>query len=183
MANAGEIAELAERQKTAFIGLQLAIPYLLHPQAPLIDFLDRELGLPPETPVEIKREDGSVHSDEEIGVLVQRFVELPGGGLGGELAYLVAMHGAITLGDELIQAGQPDPSNPLLQFGRHLRNACAHGNRWHFRSGEPRHRAELRGRRLVASLHGTKAMYGWLGPGDYLDYLDDLIAELRGHAT
>lgn len=183
MANATEIVELAKGQKVAFVGLQLSIPFLLHPRAPLLEFLENELGLSEDAPVEVKRQDGSVHSDEPIGVTVRRFVDLPGGGLGGELAYLVAIHGSIKLGDELIQAGLLSTGNPLMQFARHLRNACAHGNRWHFRNGEPRHRAELRGRQLDPSLHGSKAMYGWIGPGDYLDYLDDIIVELEAHSA
>src|SRR4051812_43717468 len=44
--------------------------------------------------------------------------------------------------------------------------------------GEPRKRAALRGRELTVDLHGTKAVYGWLGPGDYLDFLDDIAAEM-----
>ncbi len=92
---------------------------------------------------------------------------------------LAAMQGATRLGDDLGQAGLDDRGEPLLQFARHLRNACAHGNRWHFRPGEPKHPAALRGRQLDTSLHGSNALFDWVGPGDYLDFLEDLATFLR----
>jgi hypothetical protein len=179
VSTASEIADLAENLKTAFVGLQLSFPVLMHPRAPLLEFWEAEWGMPEGAPVEIRRQDGTQHSDESIGAILRRIPALPGGGLEEDLLPLVAMHGTTKLGDQLVQAGLTSTKEPLLQFARHLRNACAHGNRWHFRGEEPRCAARLRGRQLDASLHGSKAMYGWLGPGDYLDFLDDLAALLR----
>lgn len=179
MTDRADIANLAENLKTTFIGFQLAVPIMVHPEVPLIQF-HRSMGIPPDSPAIIKRNDGTVHSDESIGSILNRMAGLPGAGLEGELLAVIGIHGAVRLGDELLNACLIRPEEPLLEFARHLRNACAHGNRWHFRNGEPKHPAQLRDRELDLSLHGTKAMYGWLGPGDYLDYLDDLTAYLRG---
>ncbi|HET8863514.1 MAG TPA: hypothetical protein VFM94_09725 [Solirubrobacterales bacterium] len=144
-----------------------------------MDFYETVAEMPAEAPVEIRRQDGTVRSDESIGEILRRIPTMPGAGLREDLLPLTAIYGATILGDRLQNAQLTKVGQPLLQFARHLRNACAHGNRWHFRGGEPKHKAELRGRRLDASLDGSKAMYGWLGPGDYLDFLEDLAAFLR----
>lgn len=179
MSAASDIADQAEDLKTAFVGLQLSVPMLMHPQVPLLDFYETVAEMPAEAPVEIRRQDGTVRSDESIGEILRRIPTMPGAGLREDLLPLTAIYGATILGDRLQNAQLTKVGQPLLQFARHLRNACAHGNRWHFRGGEPKHKAELRGRRLDASLDGSKAMYGWLGPGDYLDFLEDLAAFLR----
>lgn len=178
---ASDIADQAESLKTAFVGLQLSVPMLMHPQAPLLDFYATVAEMPAEAPVQIRRQDNTVHSDESIGEILRRIPTMPGAGLQKDLLPLTAIYGAMILGDRLQQAQLMRADEPLLQFARHLRNACARGNRWHFRGGEPKHKAELelRGRRLDASLHGSKALYDWLGPGDYLDFLDDLATLLR----
>jgi hypothetical protein len=137
-------------------------------------------GLPPDAPIEVYRSDGTMHSSQTTREALRRVSELRGGGLREDLLAFVAMHGATRIGDDLQQAGLlRGDTSPLLEFARHLRNACAHGNRWHFRREEPRRPAALRERALERELHGTKAIYGWLAPGDYLDFLDDLAAELR----
>ena len=78
------------------------------------------------------------------------------------------------------EAGRARQGRPTARVCSHLRNACAHGNRWHFKGTEPSRPASLRRRTLDASLHGSQAIPDWLGPGDYLDYLDDLAGLLRG---
>lgn len=164
--------------KTAFVGVNLALVALLHPSLPLVRFF-REMQGSPDSVLEIMRNDGTAHSSEPLEAALRRAASLPGAGLRGDVLIFAAMHGTIRLWDELDNAGFRDSSKPLLEFGRHLRNACAHGNRWSFRGREPRYLAEFRGRRLYASLHGQTAFFDWLGPGDYLDYLDDLAQLLR----
>jgi len=173
-----EIATRAEELKIAFLGVSLAMPALLDPRTPLLDIYCRLYGKRPDSPVEIGRLDGSFHSADPIGAVLARVAALQHGGRKDVLTF-AGMHGATRIGDSLLRADLVRNGEPLLQFARHLRNACAHGNLWHFGHGEPKHPAELRGRRLDASLHGSKALYGWVAPGDYLDYLDDLADFLR----
>jgi hypothetical protein len=176
---ASEIAERADAFKAGFIGLELALPPLLHPDMPLLSVYENVLRMPRNAPVEVHRHDGTIHSDQSIDEALRRVTALPGGGFGGDLLPLAAMQGATRLGDDLQQARLYSASDPLLQFARHFRNACAHGNRWHFQHGEPRHVAALRDRQLDASLHGSRVLFDWVAPGDYLDFLDDLAALLR----
>lgn len=178
MATAEEIADRAQNLKTGFAGLSLALPTLLDPGLPVLDYY-RRYGTPADAPFQIKRVDGTMHSDESIGTVLKRVTETPGGGLGEDLLPLTALHGALRIGDDLQASGLIEKTSPLLQFARHFRNACAHGNRWHFVNGEPRYPAELRGRSLGPAMHGTQAVFDWVGPGDYLDFLDDISAELR----
>jgi hypothetical protein len=173
---ATDIAQRAEALKTGFVALVLSIPALVHPGAPLLKFYEEELGIPESAPTEVFRQDGTIHSDEPVGDILRRVTTLRGGGFGEDVLVFAAMHGATRLGDYLAKAGLTSTSDPLLQFARHFRNACAHGNRWHFLYGQPKHAAELRGRQLDASLHGSTVLFDWVAPGDYLDFLDDLAA-------
>ena len=62
---------------------------------------------------------------------------LRGDVLGEDLMSGAMTMGAVRLGDLLAPADLLRPDVPLLQFARHFRNACAHGDRWHLRGGEP----------------------------------------------
>jgi hypothetical protein len=73
--------------------------------------------------------------------------------------------------------------SPELEFFRHLRNAVSHGNRWHFRPGEPRRPARHATFVLDASMHGSNALFEYLAPGDVFDLLDEISAQLRDLAA
>lgn len=173
-----EIADRATDLKTAYLGITLALVPLLDPRVPLLDYY-KTFDQTDTSPFEVARKDGTLHSAERLSAILMRATQLHAAGLREDSLSFAAMYGATRLGDDLSAAGLIRKDEPLLQFARHFRNACAHGNRWHFAKNEPAHPAILRGRRLEASLHGTQAMYGWLAPGDYLDFLDDLSTLLR----
>lgn len=174
-----DVAVEAEGLKAGFLGLSLAVVPLLDPRLPLLDLEQRYYELPPDSPVEVKRNDGTMHSSTSLRDVFRDTAALPHAGFRSGLLNIGIVMGATSLGDALLGAHLMRNSEPLLQFARHLRNACAHGNRWHFIGGEPKHPAALRGRQLDASLHGTPAVWDWLGPGDYLDFLDDLASLMR----
>ena len=173
------VATEAEGLKVGYLGLSLALVSLLDPRLPLLDVQQRFYGMGPHTPFEVVRNDGTMHSSTPISEVFRQAAALPHAGFSDGVLNIAIISGATSLGDALVQGNLMRRSEPLLQFARHLRNACAHGNRWHFRGDEPKHRAALRGRELDASLHGTPAVMDWLGPGDYLDYLEDLATLLR----
>jgi len=179
MPTAEEIATQAEGLKAGYLGLNLALVPLLDPRLPLLAVQREHYGMPASAPVEVMRDDGSMHSSTTIEQVFRQAAALPNAGFQEGILNIGIISGATALGDALKQAGLGWSTDPLLQFARHLRNACAHGNRWHFLQGEPKQRAALRGRELNASLHGSPAVMDWLGPGDYLDYLDDLAALLK----
>jgi hypothetical protein len=176
MTKSADIAERARRHRLAYLGFSLAVMPLMDERHPLADVWHQLYEIPPSAPFEVNRVDGSTHSAEPIGAILEQVAALPGAGLGEDLLAIVAMHSATRLGDDLLRGGLMRTDEPLLQFARHLRNACAHGNRWNFQGDQPKHPAALRGRSLDASLNGTKAIMGWLGPGDFLDFLEDLVA-------
>lgn len=171
------VAMRAEELKVVFVGLMLALPAMLDPAMPLVSVMER-YGQTAYSPIVINRLDGTTHSTETVGVWLQRVSELRGEILAKDLLSLAMIHGATRIGDMIDNGGLQDPNVPLLEFARHFRNACAHGDRWHFLREEPRNRAALRGRELSSSLHGTRATFVWVAPGDYLDFLDDIAVEM-----
>lgn len=83
------------------------------------------------------------------------------------------------VGDALDRQAYFDRTNELMFF-RHLRNALAHGNRWHFRNGEPRQPAEFGPFILAAALHDREpVLFDYMSTGDVLDLLDHTAAHLR----
>lgn len=174
-----DVAAQADGLKAGYLGLSLALVPLLDPRLPLLDVQQRYYEMPADAPFEVKRKDGSMHSATSLQEVFRDAAALPHAGFRAGILNIGIIMGATSLGDALMQAQLMRTSEPLLQFARHLRNACAHGNRWHFTRGEPKHPAALRGRELEAPLHGTPAVMDWLGPGDYLDYLDDLASLMR----
>ncbi|MFZ4177152.1 hypothetical protein ACOZCI_23085 [Streptomyces griseoincarnatus] len=178
--DAARITQMAGEFKIAFSGISLAIVPLMDPRLPLLGVFQSLYEQSADSPVIITRKDGTRHSSQRLFDVLSAAASVPGAGLRGDLLVFTAMHGVTRIGDAIDQADLRDPSSPLLEFTRHLRNACAHGNRWHFRGAEPKFPAALRGRTIDSSMHGSQAVNGWLGFGDYLDLLDDLAHHFRG---
>ncbi|EFL32200.1 predicted protein [Streptomyces viridochromogenes DSM 40736] len=176
---AERIAQLADELKIGFCGLSLAILPLADPRQPLMAIYRDLYEQTADSPLVIYRNDGTPHSAERLTDIFAKSSSTAGAGLGEDLLNFATMHGAARLGDAIQRAGLSDRTSPLLQFVRHFRNACAHGNRWHFQNAEPRQPAELRGIVLTSALHGSKAAGGTVGAGDYLDMLDDVAAHFR----
>ncbi|UOB11336.1 hypothetical protein MQE23_20680 [Streptomyces sp. HP-A2021] len=176
---AERIAQVADELKIGFCGLNLAILPLADPRQPLMAIYRDLYEQTVNSPLVVYRNDGTPHSAERLTDTFAMASSTPGAGLGEDLLNFAAMHGATRLGDAIERAGLRDRTNPLLEFVRHFRNASAHGNRWHFRNGEPRQPAACRGITLTAALHGSKASGGVVGAGDYLDMLDDVAAHFR----
>ena len=58
---------------------------------------------------------------------------------------------------EVMRMEKPFPTNdPAVQFYRHVRNGCFHGNHLHFERGEPRRAATWRGLSIVNTMQGAK---------------------------
>ncbi|TMA86244.1 MAG: hypothetical protein E6J63_17485 [Deltaproteobacteria bacterium] len=84
----------------------------------------------------------------------------------------------ISVGDTVLNQGFHDGS-ALKQFLRHLRNACAHGNRWFLKSGEPKKPAKYRNFEVTSALDGTgPVFFDFMGAGDVLDLFEDLKKSL-----
>jgi len=60
---------------------------------------------------------------------------------------------------ELLQQADllpPRPAQPVIEFLRHIRNGCFHGNSFHFLGDEPRYRAEWGGLIITRELNGHR---------------------------
>lgn len=179
--NADELAEEIDKLKVAVIGLSIATPPLLDPSLPLLQVYIERYGQTPTSPLEVRRQDGSLYSDEPLSTWLQRAASGggPAIGLGREVISVPMIYITTYLGDLVDDLGLRDKQVPLMEFLRHLRNACAHGNRWHFQGSEPKQTAACRALVLGKELHGTRAIWGSLGPAEYLDFLDDLATHFR----
>jgi hypothetical protein len=180
MSDAQRIADWLANVKTGMIAHAATLTTLAYPQF-LVDFLDRlTTSQGGELPVHIKRNDGTMYAVMDLRETLNRARSLPGFGL-GQPDYLVniPVSVAIRLGDELKDTGLHDSSVPLLEFVRHTRNGAAHGNQFNLQHGEPRRQAEMRSIAITPSLHGQRVFFDTLGPGDFLDMLDEVVAYLR----
>lgn len=86
------------------------------------------------------------------------------------------MLGAVQIGDLIHRATNGPSPSALIQFARHFRNACAHGDRWHFAAGEPRTRAATRRVELNTQMAGHRATLATVGPLEYIEFLDEVSA-------
>ena len=94
-------------------------------------------------------------------------------------AVLPTLGSVLMLAHEIVKAQLPGQHDPILEFLFHSRNAVAHGGRWHFINGHPKHPASWRPFTLNVSMHGqplfkTRSSVGTLGPGDPIRLLWDI---------
>jgi hypothetical protein len=96
----------------------------------------------------------------------------------GRLLYQVLLGSSYeTLKDHGAFAGKE--RIPEIAFFRHIRNACFHGNQFHFERDEPRVRASWRGLTIDRSLQGTPLFWRFWKPADPLHLLADISAMLE----
>jgi hypothetical protein len=86
----------------------------------------------------------------------------------------------LTLGDALDEHGYFDRA-PILETVRHLRNAVAHGNRFHIRSAKqlaeypaytPKASRSGHHWEITPELHGTEFMFAFMQPSDVVSVLN-----------
>lgn len=135
-----------------------------------------EQGLDPGSTSRLGRRDDSYYEDRDVYEAISVARDNRGFNLdflGGLITTAVSW-----IGDEL-SANECFDKSPELELFRHIRNGLSHGNRFHFRSGEPRRPAKLRGYVLDASLHGQNILFEYLSTGDVFDLLDHVRDHLQ----
>jgi hypothetical protein len=189
--DAHELASEIELHKTFVMGYMLALTPLMDPSLPLLDYYVQRHGQSHVSPAVIYRNDGSMYSMEPMKAWLSRAAASGGGGglgLGPDLLTLAMLSVMTRIGDQMDRKRLDlyDKNVPITQFVRHLRNASAHGNRWNFKltkqGQEPRYPASCRRMVLKSSMDGKRAVWGGdglIGPGDFFDILDELVAYLR----
>jgi len=172
-----EIAERAQQLKIMHLALSLALPSFFDPELPLLrtvlKFTDpNATDVPFELPSDLSGDDQRlVYSSREI---LSKASALRGPIVGQDLMAVSMMVAATRIGDMIQSGGYTKTDVPLLQFARHYRNACAHGDRWEFRGVEPRTEATCRHLTLAPSLHGRRATFATVSPRLHVEFLDDI---------
>ncbi|MGN7203935.1 hypothetical protein ACTHQF_06645 [Pedobacter sp. SAFR-022] len=98
-----------------------------------------------------------------------------------EMVYIMnntLIHSIVFIGD-LIQQANLSNHSPEFEFLRHLRNAMAHGNRFHFKNNEPKRAAFFNEFKLTSELDGmNKVIPDFLGTADVLDLLSFIKSQI-----
>jgi hypothetical protein len=177
---AQEIIDSIPARKLTYISMNLGLVSMFTPGAVMLVYRQL-LGMKPgKLPAHMYRRDGSLYGTFDSEEILAGFPHLPGAP--ARLQRMFPLFLITELHHELIGANLVDRS-PLMEFLRHLRNAAAHGNHWHFRADEPKRPAALRDLSLDRSFHGQEVFFETLAQGDFLDLLDDVQSYLRKPAT
>lgn len=84
----------------------------------------------------------------------------------------------ISVHDEIKRRGLEDNEEDM-EFLRHIRNACGHGNRFTFKGDEPKRSAKLKKLEITKSLDCTvPVLFDFLTPGDTVLLLDTVTRRL-----
>lgn len=174
--SAEDIAKRAQELKVVFLALQISSVAIVHPALPLMQFLRSALraeataDIPFVLPDQARRTE-MVFSAREV---FMKASALQGDVLKDDLMAIGMVLAAVRLGDMILKGNHHDPNHPLLEFAKHFRNACAHGDRWNFTGGAPPRVATCREMTLTAGHHGQRATLETVGPRLFVEYLDDL---------
>lgn len=159
-----------------FVGLTMSLPMLMHPSVPLLQwtlsYLEVDEG--GDIPFDVAHGPGEKVISFSTRDALTKLTNLRREVLGDDLMSISMIHGAVRLGDMIDRGGHRASNVPLMEFARHFRNACAHGDRWHFRNGEPKSPAACRELVLTADLQGQRATFVAVSPRRYVEFLDDV---------
>jgi hypothetical protein len=130
---AEQIAVRAQELKVLHLALSLSLASVLDPALPVLATELRRMDLPPDGdfPVYLFHEDGG--PGKECLSFSARWIFTAATTLRGEsvsdLMSLSMINAATVIGDMIQKGGHGRTDVPLLQFARHFRNACGHGDR------------------------------------------------------
>ena len=167
------IANTITKMRDNFAGTSTFLLVLNHPQYPAIL---QSFGLDPGSTMEFGRHDGTLHPPLDVADSVRRIRGNPQFNLDYVGTFLMA---TISLVADRFSQNHYFTKSPEFEFLRHVRNAIAHGNRFHLRRDEPRRPAYFRGFEVSKALQGRELFWEFMGPGDALDLLDEVERQLR----
>ena len=146
--------------------------------------LEHDLGFDRGSTIRLGRRDDSYYEGIDFWEVVTRArtpefnLTLMGALLSASISWIGDQLNSENYFDDLLALGEVRA--PILEFLRHLRNAVSHGNRWHFRNGEPRRPASFGSFVLDAGLDGTDGvLFEFLSTGDVFQLMDDVAEHLR----
>jgi len=170
------IALRSQELKLVFLGLMMSLPALMDPSLPILAVELSRAGVDPAGDMPIVLHDGE-HEKLQYSLreVLTKVTHLRGDVLARDVMSIGMMQGATRLHDLLLQEKLMRRDVPLLEFVARFRNACAHGDRWHFKQNEPDPKFPAVHRRLTltADLHGKRATWTTVTPRLYVELLDD----------
>lgn len=167
------IADTIANMRDNLAGTATFLMVLNHPQ---FHSILESFGLDAGSTMHFGRRDGTKHPPLDVYASVSRIRGNPQFNLDYVGAFLMAV---ISLIADRLSHNAYFTKSPELEFVRHVRNAVAHGNRFHFRNDEPSRPARFRDFEIRRDLEGTVLFWEFMGPGDTLDLLQEVEAQLR----
>ena len=182
MSTPGELADEVNYLKVFFVAGTTGLIALNDPE--ILTHLERSRGFDRGASVRLGRKDDTYYEGLDFWSAVSTAqsstfnLAFMGAMLLASISWIGDKLNANTYFDGRLPVGAVRP--PELEFFRHLRNAAAHGNRWHFVGGEPRRPAAFQRFTLDSTLHGKDGvLFEYLSTGDVFDLFDHLGGYLR----
>jgi hypothetical protein len=179
---AHDITLRALQLKALYLGTTLAVPALLDPNLPILQHILKSTGRPTSSDIDYYI-GGNESSNEKIAFSSRQVLttvsQLRGEVVSDDMLASSMLLGAVRIGDMIQKSGLSSTQAPLLQFARHFRNACAHGDIWEIRNsaiidGKLKHPARLRELEITPDLNGKRATMKTVHPKLYVEFLDDI---------
>lgn len=172
-----QIARRADELRVTGLAQLLSVPVLMHPSLPILTHTLAVSGLPSDAdmPVNLLDDTGSGLQLSARDILTT-VTTLTGDSVTHDLMSGAMLGGAVRVGDMIDKFKFRDAASPLMEFARHFRNACAHGDQWSFKGAEPKHPASTQRLVLDASMNGIKATWTTVSPLEYFRFLDEIHA-------
>jgi hypothetical protein len=172
--NPAYIARRAQEFKIMTLALAMSVTTMMDPRLPVLHWTLDQAGVPRDgdIPMQLLHGDEPERLTYSTREVLTKMTKLQGDPVRDLLSISMLLAGT-RLGHMINTGGHMRKDVPLLQFARHFRNACAHGDRWHFAAGEPRHPAALRDLVLTRDLQGQQATFVTVSPRRFVDFLDD----------
>lgn len=175
-----DIAVRAQEWKVLFLAQNLGMESMFRPELPLLQTSLRTANLPSDGDFPVHLMHGTHDGDgpRERWEFSARQILTAATTLRGDILrdYMsTAMLGAaVRLNDMVKMGGFHSYDEPLLEFLRHYRNACAHGDRWHFTNKEPSNEARCRDVHIKRDMHDQRATWNTISPRLHVEFLDDI---------
>jgi hypothetical protein len=169
------IARRAQEFKIMTLALYMSVTIMMDPRLPVLQWTLDQARTPRDSdiPIELPYGDEPERLSYSTREVLTKMANLQGDPVKDLLSISMLLAGT-RLGHMINTGGHMRQDVPLLQFARHFRNACAHGDRWHFVAGEPKYPAALRDLVLTRDVHGRQATFVTVSPRQFVDFLDDL---------
>lgn len=174
-----DIATRAQQHKVLYLALNLTSTTMLLPELPVLTTLLTRMEADPNSDFPLELFHGNTgDADEKPLTFSAREVLTVATRIRGEairdLMSTSMINAGVIIGDMIQKGGHGSTTVPLLQFARHFRNACGHGDRWDFRDGAPPHPAACRHVTLTAAHNGQRATWETVTPRLFVEFLDDI---------